>query len=217
MVLAATEVQFSASEFVPLAVGFFGLATGYFIYGPQELLGLPRRNRSVDITTGIWGVWMPGFMQFLVGMYLWVGLAWFHSFREKPLYMAALAFTAYGVHWFAIGLGRWLGGDPRPNGLMSIPFIAISVLGAIVFFDADDWPVGLLFVGLAGVYVCELVASLGFREQEGPGGPERGGRTPLGELGERALGAVHLAVGAWLIYLTYAATVNAALGWHWKI
>jgi hypothetical protein len=214
---AATQVEFTASEFIPLAVGFFGLATGYLIYGPQELLKLPGRNRAVDITTGIWGVWMPGFMQFLVGVYLWVGLSWLHSFREKPLYMAALAFTAYGVHWFAIGLGRWLGGDPRPNGFMSIPFAAISVLGALVFFEASDWPVGVLFVGLTVVYACELCASLGFTETEGPGGPERGGKTPLGELGERALGAAHIVVGLWLLYLTYAITVNTALGWHWKV
>jgi hypothetical protein len=160
---------------------------------------------------------MPGFMQFLVGVYLWVGLAWLHSYREKPLYMAALAFTAYGVHWFAIGLGRWLGGDPRPNGFMSIPFAALSVLGALVFFEASDWPVGLLFVGLAVVYVCELAASLGYTEIDGPSGPERGEATPAGELGERALGAAHILVGIWLLYLTYAITVNTALGWHWKV
>jgi hypothetical protein len=58
---------------------------------------------------------MPGFMQFLTGIYLWVGLVWFHSLREKPLFMAALAFTAYGVHWFAIGMARAMGGDPAPE------------------------------------------------------------------------------------------------------
>jgi hypothetical protein len=45
----------------------------------------------------------------------------------------------------------------------------------------------------------------------------RGAVQPAGELGERALGAVHLAVGIWLMYLTYAATVDAALGWHWRV
>jgi hypothetical protein len=217
VLFAATQVEFTASDFVPLAVGFFGLGTGYLIYGPQELLKRPGRNRAVDVTTGIWGVWMPGFMQFLVGVYLWVGLAWLHSYREKPLYMAALAFTAYGVHWFAIGLGRWLGGDPRPNGFMSIPFAALSVLGALVFFEASDWPVGLLFVGLAVVYVCELAASLGYTEIDGPSGPERGEATALGALGERALGAAHILVGLWLLYLTYAITVNTALGWHGQV
>jgi hypothetical protein len=28
--------------FVPLAVGFFRLGTGYLIYGPEELFGLPE-------------------------------------------------------------------------------------------------------------------------------------------------------------------------------
>jgi hypothetical protein len=39
--LAATQVQFSVSEFVPLAVGFFGLGTGYLIYGPGGTVQAP--------------------------------------------------------------------------------------------------------------------------------------------------------------------------------
>src|SRR5919197_2791644 len=35
---------------------------------------------------------------------------------------------------------------------MAIAFIVISVLGLTVFFKADDWPVGFLFVGLTCVY-----------------------------------------------------------------
>jgi hypothetical protein len=209
------EVVFSPSAFVPVAVGFFGLATGYLIYGPQELLGLPKRSRAVDLTTGLWGVWMPGFMQFLTGVYLWVGLSWFHSFREAPLYMAALAFTAYGVHWWALGMSRALGGDPRPNGFMSIAFIVISLLGAVVFFRAGAPPVGVLFLLLTGVYVSELFASLGIRDVATAVGerPERV-PTPLGERGERALGFFHIVTGLWLLYLTCAVTLNSALGTH---
>jgi hypothetical protein len=188
--MAVTNVDFTVSEFIPLAVGFFGLGTGYLIYGPQELFGFPARDRRVDISTGIWGIWMPGFMQFLVGVYLWVGLSWFHSFREPPLYMAALAFTAYGVHWWAIGMGRAFGSDARPNAFMSIAFTFISVIGIIVFFHADDWPVGLLFIGLTCIYVSDFFASLG------------------NVLGERALGFFHLLTGAWLMYLTFAAALN---------
>jgi hypothetical protein len=199
LVTAVTEVQFTPSEFAPLAVGFFGLGTGYLIYGPQELLRFPLRDRSVDLSTGIWGVWMPGFMQFLTGVYLFVGLAWLHTFREPPLYMAALAFTAYGVHWWAIGMGRALGADSRPNALMCIPFTVISVLGIIVFFHADDWPVGLLFVGLTCVYLSEFWASL---------------HVPLGE---RVLGVAHIATGLWLMYLTFAAGLNFAAGYHWSL
>jgi hypothetical protein len=184
---AVTTVDFSVSEFAPLAVGFFGLGTGYLIYGPQELFHFPVRDRKVDLSTGIWGIWMPGFMQFLTGVYLFVGLAWLHSFREPPLYMAALAFTAYGVHWWAIGMGRAFAADARPNAFMSIAFTIISVIGIIVFFDADDWPVGLLFIGLTLIYVSDFFASLG---------------SPAGE---RALGFWHLVTGSWLMYLTVAA------------
>jgi hypothetical protein len=42
----ATVVSFQPSTFIPLALGFFGLGTGYLIYGPQELAGYPRRAAS---------------------------------------------------------------------------------------------------------------------------------------------------------------------------
>jgi hypothetical protein len=196
---AATVVNFAPSSFVPLALGFFGLGTGYLIYGPQELAGYPQRDRKVDVTTGIWGIWMPGFLQFVTGILLFVGLTWFDSFTEKPLYMAAVAFTAYGVHWWALGLGRALAGDPRPNAFMAIPFIVLSVVGAVVFFGADDNPVGALFVGLALVYICEFFASLG------------SARLRSGDW-ERLLGFVHIAVGLWLMYLTTAAVLNFSRG-----
>ena len=92
-----TIVSLPASAFPPLALGFFGLATGYIIYGPQELFGFPKKEAQVNLATGVWGIWMPGFLQFLTGTYLFVGLAWFHTFTAGPLYMAALAFSAYGV------------------------------------------------------------------------------------------------------------------------
>lgn len=220
--LLASTVSFPATAFVPLAVGFFGLGTGYLIYGPEELFQLPSRNRAVDLTTGIWGIWMPGFMQFLTGVYLWVGLVWFNSIREKPLYMAALAFTAYGVHWWAIGMARALGGDPRPNGFMSIAFTLISILGIIVFFKAGDSPVGGLFIGLTCIYVSDFFASLFQRSPDvdetiaaapGPGRARLKPRpTAISELGERALGFFHLGTGLWLMYLTFAATLNTTNG-----
>jgi hypothetical protein len=196
MSLAATVVNFQPSAFVPLALGFFGLGTGYLIYGPQELAGYPQRDRKVDIQTGIWGIWMPGFLQFVTGILLFVGLAWFGSFTAKPLYMAAVAFTAYGVHWWALGMGRIFGGDPRPNAFMSIPFFVLSVLGAVVFFGASDNPVGGLFVGLAVVYFCDFFASLGHPRWE------------------RLLGLAHTATGLWLMYLTTAAVLNMARGFN---
>ncbi|NNC11379.1 hypothetical protein HII28_05740 [Planctomonas sp. JC2975] len=181
--------------FPPLALGFFGLGTGYLIYGPQELFGWPKRNELVDRATGIWGIWLPGFCQFLTGMILFVGLTWFQVFKAPPLYMAALAFSAYGIHWFAIGFNRYRGHDPRPNAGMCVAFFIISIVGLVVFFVSGDWAVGLLFLGLALIYLADFFAAIGV------------------QLGERALGLFHIITGLWLMYLMLAVAFNFALGW----
>lgn len=218
--LAVTTIAFPATTLVPLAIGFFGLGTGYLIYGPQELFALPMKNRGLDLATGIWGVWMPGFMQLLAGTYIWIGLIFFHTFTAPPLYMAALAFTAYGVHWFAIGMARAFGGDARTNGFMAIAFTVISALGIVVFFHNHDNPVAGLFIGLTCIYVSEFFASL-FVRTDVPVGVEPGvaaapprEKTPLGALGERALGFFHLGTGVWLMYLTCAVVLNFTCGYH---
>jgi hypothetical protein len=64
MILAATNVTFAQSAFVPIAIGFFGLGTGYLIYGPQELFGFPKRTAR-DSATWVSGrsgssTWAPG-------------------------------------------------------------------------------------------------------------------------------------------------------------
>jgi hypothetical protein len=199
--LAATTVfsfPLSTTKFAPLAVGFFGLGTGYLIYGPQELFDFPPRDKSVDLVTGFWGIWMPGFMQLLTGIYLFVALTWFGSLAAKPLYMAALAFTAYGVHWFAIGMGRSFRGDARVNAGMCVAFTIISALGIVVFFNhaSYDAPVAGLFIGLTCIYVSDFFASLGVK------------------LGTRALGFFHLGTGGWLMYLTFATALNFSSGFH---
>src|ERR1700761_7547240 len=153
-------VSLPQSPFPPLAVGFFGLGTGYLIYGPQELLGYPKRDESVDLGTGVWGIWMPGFMQFITGIYLFAALVLFGTIKTPALYMAALAFTSYGVHWFAIGWNRLRGTDPRVNVGMTIAFLLISILGIIVFFKVGEAPVGGLFTGLACVYAADFFVSL---------------------------------------------------------
>ncbi len=63
---AAVQVMLPTSPFPPLAVGF-GLGTGYLIYGTQELVGYPKRDEQVDVASGMWGIWMPGFLQFITG------------------------------------------------------------------------------------------------------------------------------------------------------
>src|SRR5437588_12553421 len=84
---------FAASRFVPVAIGFFGLGTGYFIWGGQALFGFPKTSPEVNRTMGMWGFWMPGFMQFITGVYLLIGLTWFNVFGDvAPLYMAGLIY-----------------------------------------------------------------------------------------------------------------------------
>src|SRR6266404_5042889 len=51
---------FTDSSFWPIAIGFFGLGTGYFIWGGQALFGYPKASPEVDRTMGMWGFWMPG-------------------------------------------------------------------------------------------------------------------------------------------------------------
>jgi len=192
------QVTFVPSDFPPLALGFFGLGTGYLIWAPNELFGWPKRDDRVDRSLGVWGIWLPGFCQFISGMILFIGLSWFQVFQDRALYMAALAFSAYGIHWFSLGWNRYRGNDPRPNAGMSVAFMLISTMGATVFFRVGDWPVGLVFLGLFAVYFFDFFVSIGIR------------------VAERGLGLVRLATGAWLMYVAYAVVVDFALGWHWR-
>ncbi|MFD9635567.1 hypothetical protein [Streptomyces violascens] len=191
------DATFAPSVFPPLALGFFGLGTGYLIYAPHELFGYPPKSDAVNRGLGVWGVWLPGFCQLVTGLILFVGLTWFQVFaKEPPLYMAALAFSAYGIHWFAIGWNRYRSSDPRTNAGMCVAFMVISAMGATVFFKVADWPGGLLFLRLFAIYFSDLFASVGLK------------------IGERALGFFHIATGGWLMYLAYATTVNFALAYH---
>jgi len=184
--------------YVPVAVGFFGLATGYFIWGGQALFGFPKDNPGLNRTMAMWGFWLPGFMQFLTGVYLMIGLTWFTVFqRDPPLYMAALAFTAYGIHWFALAYRRYIGATSELEAWMAIPFLLLSILGAIVFALADAPPVAILFVGLSLIYVTEIPTRFGVLK------------------GERLVGLWQLLTGIWLIYLTYGTVLNISLHWHW--
>ncbi|MGH3213939.1 MAG: hypothetical protein ACRDL9_05085 [Trebonia sp.] len=199
------DITFAQSAFPPLALGFFGLGTGYLIYGPRELFGWPKGGdelgeAAVSRGLGVWGIWLPGFCQFVAGTILFIGMTWLQVFNKTPpLYMAAFAFSAYGIHWFAIGWNRYRLNDPRTNAGMCVAYMVISAVGANVFFYVGDWPVGLLFLGLVAIYFSDLFASIGIK------------------LGERALGLFHLATGGWLMYLAYATAVDLSIGFHWRI
>ncbi|MGB6987435.1 MAG: hypothetical protein WBD74_15790 [Candidatus Aquilonibacter sp.] len=194
-----TTFVLQTSDYVPLAIGFFGLATGYFIWGGQEFFGWPADSPDVDKSMGMWGVWMPGFMQLVAGTYIFVGLTWFQVFKGAPLYMAGLAFTAYGVHWFVIGSRRFFQADARPEAWMAIAFFLISLLGLLIFSGAGDVPVALIFLGLVLVYIAEILKN--FNVVPNP----------------KLLGFCHCITGIWLMYCCFAATFNSALGAHWWI
>lgn len=190
---------FSISKFVPLAIGFFGLGTGYFIWGGQALFGFPKSNENVNPTVGLWGLWMPGFMQFITGVYIILGLTLFQVFtNDSALYMAGVAFTAYGIHWFAMAYRKYKGFSDAPDGWMAIPFAFLSILGMIVFFTAGDAPVGILFIGLTLIYLTEIPARFSGSRKAG-----------------RLIGLWQLITGIWLMYLTYADVFNMALGRNW--
>ena len=197
MNIMETEVfRFANSAFVPVAIGFFGLGTGYFIWGGQVLFGFPKTSPEVNRTMGMWGFWMPGFMQFITGVYLMIGLTWFKVFGDAPpLYMAALAFTAYGIHWFAMAHRRYIGSSDQPDAWMAIAFVFISVLGVDVFRRAGDIPVMIVFVGLTLVYAVEVPTHFfGWTK------------------GSRLVGLFQFLTGIWLMYCTYAMTVDVSLG-----
>jgi hypothetical protein len=196
--MTTQEISLAPSVFVPVAIGFFGLAVGYFVWGGQALFGFPKDSPEVNRTMGLWGFWMPGFMQFITGVYLTVGLTWFGVFeKDSSLYMAAAAFTAYGIYWFAVAYRRYLGASSEPDAWMAIPFLLFSILGVLVFAAAGSVPVAILFVGVALVYATEIPTRFGvFR-------------------GHRLVGLWQVLTGIWLMYLTYGTVFNIALGRHW--
>jgi hypothetical protein len=194
--MEAQVFSLASSPFVPLAIGFFGLATGYLIWGGQALFQFPKASPEVNKSLGLWGFWMPGFMQFLTGIYLLVGLTWFNVFgHAAPLYMAALAFTAYGIHWFAMAHRRYINSSVQSDGYMAIAFLFLSILGVHVFRQAGDIPVMIIFVGLTIIYAIEVPT-----------------RFVGWNLGNRLIGLFQVLTAIWLMYCTYAITTDLALG-----
>jgi hypothetical protein len=74
--------------------------------------------------------------------------------------MAGLAFTAYGIHWFAMAHRRYIDSSAQPDGWMAIAFLFISILGVDVFRRAGDVPVMIIFVGLTVIYALEIPTRL---------------------------------------------------------
>lgn len=192
---------FAPSVYLPIAIGFFGLGTGYFIWGGQALTGYPQSTPETNRTMGMWAIWMPGAMQFVTGIVLLIGLTWFNVFgKAAPLYMAAVAFTAYGIHWFAMGHRRFIDSSAQPDAWMAIAYFILSVLGVVVFFMANDVPVAIVFIGLSLIYLTEAPFRFGVFSGGG-----------------RLVAVWQLLTGIWLMYLTWAVVFNIALGAHWWV
>ena len=116
--------------------------------------------------------------------------------NAAPLYMAGVAFTVYGIHWFAMAHRRYIGSSSAPDGWMAIAYFFISALGTYVFGKAADIPVMIIFIGLTLIYLVEAPTRLA-----GWNG------------GSRIVALLQCLTGIWLMYCTWAVTVNLALGY----
>ncbi|KPV42412.1 hypothetical protein [Alicyclobacillus ferrooxydans] len=197
-------MQFPVSSFWPIAIGFFALGVNYFVQGGSTLFGGPKWSddpRANAKVTGLWGIFLGGFGQLITGTYLMIGLSWFPVYRNAaPLYMAAVAFSAYGIHWIVLGWRKYIGGDTGPEAWMAIPFLLLSILGAISFGGNGDIPAMILFIGLILIYLCEIFEK--FLNSTGWG---------------KGTAFFQLLTGIWLMYLTYGVTLNFANGMHWWV
>jgi len=110
--------------------------------------GYPKASPRSIRTMGMWGFLVPGFCQFLTGV-LSLVIYLVQRFRKcGTLYMAGLAFTVYGIHWFAMAHRRYTGSSAaRMDGgdRLSLSFRP----WAFVFGKAGDVPVIDHFIGLA--------------------------------------------------------------------
>jgi hypothetical protein len=98
-------IHIVSSPFGPVAIGFFGLATGYFIWDGQALFGFPKQSRGQP-HAGLVGFLDAGLMQFLAGICLLTDLV---------QYVRQSGSTVHGwisLHRFTAFTGsRWHTGD----------------------------------------------------------------------------------------------------------
>ncbi len=119
------------------------------------------------------------------------------SYRQYFTWLG-VAFTAYGVHWFALGWKRYIGSSNLPDAFMALGFLVMSVLGAFVFGYVHDYPVMILFIILTLVYATEA--------------PARFLNSPTLS---RLVSLWQFIGGWWLMYLTIAAVVDLAWACHY--
>jgi hypothetical protein len=90
---------------------------------------------------------------------------------------------------------RYIEASAGPDGWMAIAFLFLSILGVDVFRRAGDIPVMIVFVGLSLIYAVEIPTHLLSWSR-----------------GARLVGLLQVVTGIWLMYCTYAITVDLALG-----
>ncbi len=191
-------MAFAQSMYVPLAIAFFGMAANYLVSGGQALFQHPKDCPDSHKSLGLWGFWMGGFMPFITGVYLMVGLSWFAVYGSKPpLYLFAVTLTAYGVQWFYSGWRRYVGAGDEFEGWMAIPFALLSLFAMIVFFDIGAVMPAILYLLLTLIYLSEI--------------PTRLGRWTNGS---RLTGFWEILAALWLVYLTFFMIVHIVLGAH---
>jgi hypothetical protein len=90
---------------------------------------------------------------------------------------------------------RYIDSSAQSDGWMAIAFLFISILGTNVFQRAGDIPVMIIFVGLSLIYATEIPT-----------------RLLSWAPGARLVGLFQFVTGIWLMYCTYAMTVDLTLG-----
>jgi hypothetical protein len=124
------------------------------------------------------------------------GLTWFNVFQQSR----SLVYGRPRVHGLRHSLVR--NGPPAIYQLQRTArwldghcISVLSILGVNVFWRAGDIPVMLTFVGLTLIYAIEVPTRLlSWRS------------------GTQLIGLFQFLTGIWLMYCTYAVTVNLALG-----
>jgi len=173
----------------------FRSGTGYFIWGGQALFGYPKAGPEVIAR------WDVGFLdaRLLSIPYRRIshrGLTWFNVFgNAAPLYMAGVAFTVYGIHWFAMAHRRYIGrarcrmddGDH-----LSLRFRPRSVCVWKGWRRSSD----------DHLHRSRLDLSRGSSNAAGGWNS-----------GSRLVALLQCLTGIWLMYCTWAVTVNLALGY----
>jgi len=188
--------SFAASPFVPVAIGFFGLGTGYFIWGWAVPVWFSENEPRSEQNDGNVGVLDAGFhaVPHWCLSSGWTDLV--QRFRKCSSFVYGWS-RLHGLRNSLVrnGLRRYIDSSAQPDGWMAIAFLFLSVLGVDVFRRAGDIPVMLIFVGLTLIYAIEIPT-----------------RLLSWNFGVRLVGLFQFITGTWLMYCTYATTVDLALG-----